>query len=96
MNISSIRPLVAPDLGSPSIAPQPGSGFKDVLQTAIDHVESSNNTAQQTVEKFLSGDGGELHSTILASQRAELEFDLMLQVRNKVVSAYQEIMRMHM
>ena len=35
-----------------------------------------------------------MHSVILASQRAELEFDMFLQVRNKVVSAYQEIMRM--
>jgi len=96
MNISSIRPLVAPEVSAPSTATQPGGGFQDALQSAIDHVESSNNAAAQTVDKFLSGDGGELHSTILASQRAELEFDLMLQIRNKVVSAYQEIMRMQM
>jgi len=48
------------------------------------------------VEQFLSGEGGELHSTILATQKAELSFDLFLQMRNKVVSAYQEIMRMQM
>jgi flagellar hook-basal body complex protein FliE len=35
-----------------------------------------------------------LHTTVLATQRAELSFDLFLQVRNKVVAAYQEIMRM--
>ena len=40
--------------------------------------------------------GRELHTTILAAQRAELSFDLFLQARNKVVSAYQEIMRMQM
>jgi flagellar hook-basal body complex protein FliE len=48
------------------------------------------------VERFLSGEGEDLHSTILASQRADLEFQMFMQVRNKVVSAYQEIMKMQM
>jgi flagellar hook-basal body complex protein FliE len=48
------------------------------------------------VQSFLAGEGGELHSTIMATQRAELSFELFQQVRNKVVSAYQEIMRMQM
>ena len=46
--------------------------------------------------RFLSGEGEDLHTTILATQQAELSFDLFLQMRNKVVSAYQEIMRMQM
>ncbi|HWZ34258.1 MAG TPA: flagellar hook-basal body complex protein FliE [Bryobacteraceae bacterium] len=96
MNISSIRPPVAPDLTPPSVSTEKGGGFKDVLSSAIQEVESSNNTAKTSVEQFLSGDGGELHSTILATQRAGLEFDLMIQVRNKIVSAYQEVMRMQM
>jgi flagellar hook-basal body complex protein FliE len=48
------------------------------------------------VQKFLRGDSDELHSTILATQKAELAFQLGLQVRNKVVDAYQEIMKMQM
>jgi flagellar hook-basal body complex protein FliE len=48
------------------------------------------------VQKFLSGDTDELHTTILATQKAELAFQLGLQVRNKVVDAYQEIMKMQM
>jgi flagellar hook-basal body complex protein FliE len=49
------------------------------------------------VQKFLSGDGSEdIHTTVLATQRAELAFEMFQQVRNKVVSAYQEIMRMQM
>jgi flagellar hook-basal body complex protein FliE len=46
------------------------------------------------VERFLSGEGEELHTTVLATQRAELAFEMFLQARNKVVNAYQEIMRM--
>ena len=59
-------------------------------------MEGASNNANQSVQNFLSGDGEDLHSTVLAVQRASLEFDMLMQVRNKVVSAYQEVMRMQM
>jgi len=59
-------------------------------------VENARSDAAKSVEQFLSGNGEDLHSTILATQRAELEFQMLMQVRNKVVSAYQEIMKMQM
>ena len=59
-------------------------------------VESFGQNASASVERFLSGENEELHTTILATQQAELSFELFLQARNKVVSAYQEIMRMQM
>jgi flagellar hook-basal body complex protein FliE len=73
-----------------------GGGFQDVLSSAIQKVESIGQNASASVERFLSGEGEELHTTIMATQQAELSFDLFLQARNKVVSAYQEIMRMQM
>jgi flagellar hook-basal body complex protein FliE len=73
-----------------------GGGFQDVLSSAIKSVEASGQNASASVERFLSGEGEELHTTILATQQAELSMDLFLQARNKVVSAYQEIMRMQM
>jgi flagellar hook-basal body complex protein FliE len=71
-----------------------GGGFQDVLASAIQQVEAVHQNAAQSVERFLTGDGEELHTTILATQQAELSMDLFLQMRNKVVGAYQEIMRM--
>jgi len=68
--------------------------FRSVLEGMIKPVEQSQTQAQQAVEGFLGGSNEELHSVALASQRAELQFELFLQVRNKAVSAYQEIMRM--
>jgi flagellar hook-basal body complex protein FliE len=53
-----------------------------------------NANASSSVESFLSGEGDDLHKTIMATQRADLAMDLFLQVRNKVVQAYQEVMRM--
>src|SRR5258708_30275390 len=73
-----------------------GGAFRDVLSSAIQSVEGLGRNASSSVERFLSGEGEELHTTLLATQRAELSFDLFLQMRNKVVSAYQEIMRMQM
>ena len=77
-------------------AGQPAGGFQDVLSSAIQKVESIGQNASASVERFLTGEGEELHTTLLATQQAELSFDLFLQARNKVVSAYQEIMRMQM
>ena len=68
-----------------------------MLSQAIHSVEAVGQNASNSVERFLSGDSGqELHTTILATQQAELSFDLFMQMRNKAVSAYQEIMRMQM
>jgi len=93
--ITSIRLPEA--IQAPAQASQSGV-FKSMLDAAIHHVESNSaqTEAAQSVDKFLSGESEELHSTALAVQRAELEFEMFLQVRNKVVQAYQEIMRMQM
>jgi len=72
------------------------SAFRDVLSSAIQTVEAAGNNASASVERFLSGEGEELHTTVLATQQAELSFELFMQARNKVVSAYQEIMRLQM
>jgi flagellar hook-basal body complex protein FliE len=74
----------------------PASGFQDVFAAAIQDVEKVNNQATAAVERFLNGDGEDLHTTALATQKAEMAFDLFLQARNKVTAAYQEIMRMPM
>jgi flagellar hook-basal body complex protein FliE len=71
-----------------------GSAFGQVLEAAVDRVELSRDSAQQSVQKFMTGEEGELHNTILQVQRAELEFEFALQVKNKIVQAYQEVMHM--
>src|ERR1017187_5117857 len=78
----------------PAGGPGGRGGFQEVFASAIQQVESMGQEASASVERFLSGEGEELHTTVLATQRAELAFEMFLQARNKVVSAYQEIMRM--
>jgi len=85
-------------IASPILSPQPiatdGSRFQSIFSDAVNKVESFQNNAQQSIDRFLNGDGEEIHKVALAAQQADLSFQLFLQVRNKVVSAYQEIMRM--
>jgi flagellar hook-basal body complex protein FliE len=61
-----------------------GEAFQSVLSDAINKVEDFQQ----------NGDGEDLHKVALATQQADLSFQLFLQVRNKIVSAYQEVMRM--
>jgi flagellar hook-basal body complex protein FliE len=96
--ISAIAPILpvatpaAPQVGASGQA----SGFQSMLEGIVGGVEQSQNQATQAVNSFLTGGNEELHSVALASQRASLEFELFMQVRNKVVSAYQEVMRMQL
>jgi flagellar hook-basal body complex protein FliE len=85
-------PQAAPVGGTASAG---GTGaFQSMLEGMIGPVEQSQAQAHQAAQNFLSGGDEELHSVALAAQRADLQFNLFLQVRNKAVSAYQEIMRM--
>jgi len=93
---SEAKPMPTITIGGPGGDAAAGASFGDLLSSAIDQVESSRNDANTAIDSFLKGEGGDLHSTILASQRADLEFQMFMQVRNKVVSAYQEVMRMQM
>ena len=97
LNIEAIRPIVVPQIEAPSsAAPANGGEFRNVLAAAIDQVGQAQKGADQAVQSFLKGEGDDLHSTILSVQRADLEFNMFMQLRNKVVSAYQEVMRMPM
>lgn len=79
----------------PSVTPvsQPGA-FAAVLKDSIGTVHQAQSAAHTSVQRFLSGEEEELHHVALETQKAELSFELFVQVRNKVVQAYQDIMRM--
>jgi flagellar hook-basal body complex protein FliE len=84
-----ISPISLPTAGAPA-----GGGFQQALASALSNVAQSSAAANSAVSNYLAGGTQELHSTILATQKASLDFELMLQVRNKVVAAYDEIMKM--
>src|SRR5215475_7890913 len=94
--ILPISPSTLPDAIRPAGQSRNAGSFQDVFQSAIQNVEATGQAASASMERFLAGEGEELHTTIMATQKAELSFELFMQARNKVVSAYQEIMRMQL
>ena len=93
--ILPITPTAA--ISAPALTPTAtGSGpaFASVFADAVNKVDLFQQNAQQSIDRFLSGEGDDLHKVALASQQADLSFQLFMQVRNKVISAYQEIMKM--
>ena len=95
--ISPLRPPGAlPELKPITAQPSSGAGFGSVFTDAVDQVDRFQKNAESSIGKFLAGEDEEVHKVALATEQASMSLDLFLQVRNKVISAYQEVMRMQM
>ncbi len=94
--ISSLRILPAEiESAFPSSGASSGqSQFREVLGNAMDDIEHVQGEAEDKVAQALTGTGSDVHSALIAVEKADLSFQLMMQVRNKIVSAYEEISRM--
>jgi flagellar hook-basal body complex protein FliE len=96
MNAISTTAIRAPEhVAAPTAAGQEGgTAFRKMLGDAVKSVDAMQSDASAAIERFLNGEGEDLHRVALEQQRAAAGLDLFLQVRNKVVQAYQEVMRM--
>ena len=93
-SINALRILpVEVDVAGPA-ASSGESEFSETLASAMDPIDRLQGDAQTRVEGLLQGNGSDVHSAMIAVQKAELSFELMMQVRNKIVQAYQEISRL--
>jgi len=79
--------------GATTIATGAGGGFAEALQGLVKSVEESSAGANAAVTGMLDKTT-DVHDAMIALQRAEMTLELTVQVRNKLVSAYQDIMRM--
>lgn len=70
------------------------AGFGDAIKGAIESLDQSQLGSEREMARAVAGESPDLHKTIVAIQSADLSFQFALQVRNKAVSAYEEIMRM--
>ncbi len=88
--------LKAPDLigGKTQLGATPASRFADALSNAVDGVNRLQNSADKAVQNVQSDNSASLHEAMIALEKADISFRTMLQVRNKVIEAYQEVMRM--
>ena len=91
-------------VSQPTVATQPagaasgsasgGSPFSALFGTGMQQASNLETQAQSTVMDLLRGGGTEVHDAMIATQQSELTFELALQVRNKAVAAYQQMMQM--
>jgi flagellar hook-basal body complex protein FliE len=71
-----------------------GSSFADILKNSLEQVNEHQLQADQAISEMVAGRSKNIHETMLAVERADSSLKLMMQVRNKVLDAYREIMRM--
>ena len=95
MNINAIGgQLTAPQINKPSESSDAAKGFGDFLKGAVGEVNLLHHQASQSVEALAAGRSQDIHNTMIALQKADVSFQLLMQIRNKVVSAYETVMRM--
>lgn len=85
---------IAPLAGAGTAEPASGAGFAEQLARALDQVNRLQLDADRQAELLATGELKDLHSVVLAAQKAELALQLTIQLRNKALEAYQEIIRM--
>ena len=96
-NITKITPLGLPGQSSPPVKPesteQPSFGQK--LKEMLYAVNDKSVQADEQMSKVVRGESDDLHTAMIALEEANVSFQLMLEVRNKMLEAYQEINRMN-
>ncbi len=84
---------IATGQGTQSTAASKGA-FSDVLTQMVREVNTKQQVAGESVNAMLSGQNVPLHQTMIAMEEASVSFQLMVEVRNKLLESYQELMRM--
>jgi len=70
------------------------TGFADILKGYYQKVNKDINNADRKIETFAAGQPMDIHEVVIATEKADLSLNLLLQIRNKLLDGYQEIMRM--
>lgn len=94
--VRAVRPTEGGGLGTPGVGGRPTGGvaFSDTLKGAIDRVDASQKTSDAEIQRFVAGESDNVHDAMIAMNEAQLHFQLMTEVRNKLLDGYQELMRM--
>jgi flagellar hook-basal body complex protein FliE len=98
MNISNFNSLLSSlPTANPNQLPVGESektDFGSLVKGAVESINDTQKSAEGEISKAVTGETEDLHKTIIALQTADLKFQLGIQVRNKLIGAYEEVMRM--
>ena len=86
-------PPIDPGRFQPEVQKSSGnrSEFLDTLQKTLDQAQHIESDAESKVTDLITGKGQDVHSAMIAVEKADISFQLIMQVRNKIVKAYQDI-----
>jgi flagellar hook-basal body complex protein FliE len=93
------NPTNAAPLQTRGITPRPvnaanSDSFGQVLKQSLNEVNQLQNEADQAIDALATGQQKDIHNTMIAMEKADIAFRLLMEIRNKVISAYETIMRM--
>ncbi|MCP9446232.1 MAG: flagellar hook-basal body complex protein FliE [Nitrospira sp.] len=96
--VSGVGQSIVSSIGVPSVGQTTGAaespGFMDSLKQAIGQVNDAQLQAGRAVDELMTGESQDIHRAMVALQQANVSFQLMMQIRNKLIAAYEEIQRM--
>lgn len=81
-------------MGRESTQDASGRSFTEILKDSLDQVNQQQVQADEAIKELVAGKSKNLHETMLTVERADASLKLMMQVRNKILEAYKEVMRM--
>jgi flagellar hook-basal body complex protein FliE len=97
MNINSLNnnigEIVKDSVGSKTVSTPSGGGFADLLKKELDQTNHIQETAEKASVDIATGTVKDLHKANIAIEKAEMNMKLMLEVRNKALSAYKELIK---
>ncbi|MFO0752735.1 MAG: flagellar hook-basal body complex protein FliE [Thermodesulfovibrionales bacterium] len=71
-----------------------GASFEDAIKSAMKETSEIQDEAEKAMEGFTNGEVKDIHTVVIAMEKADLSMQTLMQVRNKLLTAYEEIMRM--
>lgn len=89
---AGLPPVQLPQVGGIAPATQPGAPFAALMRNAMQQMQALETQATQAVDGLMAGNGTDIHTAMIATQKADLAFEMALAFRNKAVSAYQQMM----
>lgn len=90
--ISNLPPVQPLQIGATPPTAQPGAPFAALMRNAMQQMQTLESNATQAVDGLMAGNGTDIHTAMIATQKADLSFEMALAFRNKAVGAYQQLM----
>jgi flagellar hook-basal body complex protein FliE len=88
------QPQTEREIAKQAVNKTPGGSFGNYLEASLNEINKLHQKADLAAKRLMTGEDKDIHNTMIAAQKADISFQLLMQIRNKIISAYDEIRRM--